>query len=186
VHRDVKPENLMLHGESPGVKLLDFGISRWAESEEHDLTGAGELVGTGAYMAPEQFVEGGAITPAVDVYALGLTLFECLAGEHPLASHTLPQMMRAHIRGDLPSLQARAPLVDVRATKLVDAMIALEPARRPSLAEVRARLAELVPAGVTPLHAFESLGIEVGSDVEESWGDGVDTADAPVALESTP
>ncbi|MBL9024888.1 MAG: serine/threonine protein kinase [Myxococcales bacterium] len=178
VHRDFKPDNLMLQAAEPGIKLLDFGVSRWADSEEHHLTEAGELLGTGAYMAPEQITDGGVISPATDVYALGLTLFECLAGEHPLAGLTLPRMIRAHLRGEIPSLRTRAPLIDKRLVDLVDAMLKSDAKERPPLAEVTLRLRALVPSGVTPVSAFATLDVPAFEPASER-SDETATLDAP-------
>ena len=76
VHRDVKPSNILL-GADDVPRLADFGLARLTDSAR--LTRADQVVGTAAYLAPEQ-VRGAEITPAVDVYALGLVLLECLTG----------------------------------------------------------------------------------------------------------
>src|SRR3954454_9833551 len=76
VHRDVKPGNVLL-GSGDTAYLTDFGIARVLGSA--DVTRTGEIVGTAAYMAPEQ-VRGGSVGPPADVYALGLLLLECLVG----------------------------------------------------------------------------------------------------------
>ena len=92
IHRDMKPANIMLFdrvGEKDVVKVLDFGIAKFisndaeamgAESAQKDLTVAGRIVGTPRYMAPEQ-IRGGEPSPASDLYAMGLILFEMLAGQ---------------------------------------------------------------------------------------------------------
>ncbi len=90
VHRDVKPSNVMI--TSGGVKLVDFGIS--AAVGEADGIG-GEVYGTPAYLAPER-LDGGAVRPATDVYALGLLLYLTLAGRLPWEASTTTQMLRAH------------------------------------------------------------------------------------------
>ncbi|MFC3889838.1 serine/threonine-protein kinase [Lentzea rhizosphaerae] len=76
VHRDIKPSNILL-GEDDVPRLADFGLVRLVDGAR--FTRADQVVGTAAYLAPEQ-VRGGEITPAVDVYALGLVLLECLSG----------------------------------------------------------------------------------------------------------
>src|SRR5690606_26797986 len=78
VHRDVKPENIFMTRESK-VKLMDLEISRTRDSE--DLTKTGVVVGTPYYLAPEQIR--GEVSPQSDQYALGVILFEMLAGEKP-------------------------------------------------------------------------------------------------------
>jgi eukaryotic-like serine/threonine-protein kinase len=83
VHRDVKPLNILVpdDGDGPPAKLTDFGIARIVGDDP--MTGAGDVVGTLAYMAPEQ-AEGGDVGPEADLYALGLCLYEGLAGVNPL------------------------------------------------------------------------------------------------------
>jgi serine/threonine protein kinase len=90
VHRDLKPSNLFLRdGEVERVAILDFGIARHRELS-HTLTGTGVVIGTPAYMAPEQARGERDLTPAVDVFSLGCVLFECLTGARAFAA---PQVM---------------------------------------------------------------------------------------------
>jgi serine/threonine protein kinase len=85
VHRDLKPSNIFLVGDSfDAVKLLDFGIAR-ATIRTRQITVSGVVIGTPGYMAPEQARGDRELTPAVDIFALGCVLFECLAGR-PLFS----------------------------------------------------------------------------------------------------
>ena len=93
VHRDVKPQNIIVT-PSDFPYLVDFGI---AEAKgESGLTMTGMQIGTFAYMAPERFRDKDA-TPAVDVYALACVLYECLTGEAPFSSTSLEQIMTAHL-----------------------------------------------------------------------------------------
>jgi eukaryotic-like serine/threonine-protein kinase len=94
IHRDVKPGNLMIVGGPVGrgemtVKLTDFGIARAAEQTR--ITQVGSVVGTAAYLAPEQ-VRGDEATPATDVYALGVVLYQFLTGRLPYEGTTLAEL----------------------------------------------------------------------------------------------
>ena len=85
VHRDIKPHNVLVGERDSQAKLMDFGIARILD--EAALTATGHLVGTLAYMAPEQ-ADGRPAGPEADVFSLALTLFECWSGDNP------------HLRGD--------------------------------------------------------------------------------------
>jgi tRNA A-37 threonylcarbamoyl transferase component Bud32 len=102
VHRDFKSHNVILVPTPRGERavITDFGLARAVAGEErvaHAVTRAGDLVGTPAYMAPEQ-VDGGAITPATDIYALGVVLYELLTGKLPFGGDTplATAQMRVH------------------------------------------------------------------------------------------
>ena len=115
VHRDLKPDNVMLSGGPDSgagkVFVLDFGLAKLLTPEGADpktsmLTGQGVWLGTPGYMAPEQWSADGAV-PASDRYALGVMAFELLAGALPFEAKSLPQMMEAHFRAKVPALSAR-------------------------------------------------------------------------------
>ena len=115
VHRDLKPDNVFLTsvpGVGDVVKLLDFGIAKLAESEGSGLTATGAVLGTPAYMAPEQ-ARGAAVDGRVDVYALGVLMYEALTGRLPYNGANYNAMIAAilteqpprigDLRADLPS-----------------------------------------------------------------------------------
>lgn len=111
VHRDVKPENIVL--SEGGAILLDFGIARAiAEAGTDRLTRSGYAVGTSAYMSPEQ-VEGSAdIDARSDLYSLGCVLFECLAGRPPFTAAREEAVLRMHLHcapPDVRTLRKDAP-----------------------------------------------------------------------------
>lgn len=89
IHRDVKPSNIMLLPDGT-AKLLDFGIAR--QSEDTTITNTGVIVGSPAYMSPEQ-VQGEKGTAASDVWALGILLYEMLAGRAPFSGHNIPAVL---------------------------------------------------------------------------------------------
>ena len=94
VHRDVKPGNIMVTPEGDPV-LLDFGLARDLQGEEHILTQSGQLVGTPAYMAPEQvFGVRDDVDRRTDVYALGVILYECLTLQRPFDAATANQLFQ--------------------------------------------------------------------------------------------
>ena len=97
VHRDVKPSNIMMSDDGT-VKLLDFGIARRFDDLAGAITTAGQMVGTPQYLAPEQ-IEGGPVSPATDLYAVGVVLFEMLTGSVPFNGDSAsPRPSRASTR----------------------------------------------------------------------------------------
>jgi serine/threonine-protein kinase len=105
VHRDVKPANLLVTPDGV-VKITDFGIAR--AGDQVAITQTGQIVGTPHYLSPEQ-AEGQTATPASDVYALGVLLYECLVGQRPFVADTPVAIALAHIRQDIPALPDTVP-----------------------------------------------------------------------------
>jgi serine/threonine-protein kinase len=127
VHRDVKPENIVLSGDR-GAVLLDFGIARAMEASGGDsLTAAGIAIGTCSYMSPEQVMGVRAPDPRSDIYALGCVLYECLAGKPPFTHASDPVVMQMHVR------DAPKPVREHRreVTPALDAVILKALAKRP-------------------------------------------------------
>jgi len=129
IHRDIKPENIFLHAPrhgEPQVKLIDFGVIAVAD-RAHD----GAFVGTWKYAAPEQ-IRGERATPATDIYAVGLVLYEMLSGIGPfehLDSGSL--VSQAHLREIPPPVSKFAPWVPPSIVQLIAAALAKEPRQRP-------------------------------------------------------
>jgi len=150
IHRDLKPENVMLVVDDAvegheRIKLLDFGIARQGTSAA--ATQPGVLVGTPAYMAPEQCTSG-RIGPATDVYAAGIVLHEMLCGAPPFTGESMSVMLR-HVSDDVPTDALANVPSELR--DLVLETLAKEPTRRPSAQALADRLtrqpgANLVPA----------------------------------------
>ena len=139
VHRDLKPANVMLTA-SGRVMILDFGIARSAGGES--LTQAGGMVGTADYLSPEQSA-GNPATFASDVYALGIVAFTCLTGAPPFHRDTDIGTALAHLHSPVPELPENLSTVD----PLIRSMLAKEPSRRPTAAEV-AEFAASMATGV--------------------------------------
>lgn len=136
VHRDLKPANVLISRSDRGefAKLIDFGLATFREStgDWQRQTSAGLVVGTPAYMAPEQFASNTQPSPAADVYALGVTLFEMLAGHPPFESDSLSGLLLAHAQRPVPSLREHLPddpLVPAL-DRLLLAMLAKDPKAR--------------------------------------------------------
>jgi tRNA A-37 threonylcarbamoyl transferase component Bud32 len=123
VHRDVKPANLLVTPDGT-VKITDFGIARAAGGAA--ITQTGQIVGTPYYISPEQ-AEGHPATEASDIYALGVVLYECLAGRRPFARDTPIQVALAHVRDEVPPLGEDVP---ERLRAAVDKALAKDPAHR--------------------------------------------------------
>ncbi len=137
VHRDVKPGNVMVLAEPAAgagfAKLTDFGIARLASGDA--LTATGDIVGTLAYMAPEQ-AEGRAVGPEADVYSLALTLYEAWAGTNPVRGASPAATARA-VGTPLPPLRRQRRDLPPALCEVVDAALDPDPAYRPPLSELR-------------------------------------------------
>src|ERR687883_565571 len=139
VHRDVKPAKVLLaDGDEISVRLLDFGLAQTEDAET--LTAAGDVPGTLAYIPPERLA-GEVSGPAGDVWAVGVVLWEALAGEHPFWTSSPLETARAIERG-APSLAEARPDLPRSLTDAVDAALAREPERRPPAARLAHALRE--------------------------------------------
>lgn len=137
VHRDLTPRNLLVAEDGP-VKVTDFGIARFDSAAP--LTKAGHVIGTPAYLSPEQ-VRGMTASPASDVYTLGVVLYECLTGRRPFDGSNPIEVARAHLDKVPPPLPTAIP-GPLRA--VVIAALAKEPDNRPTAADLAQRLREAI------------------------------------------
>jgi serine/threonine-protein kinase len=162
VHRDIKPSNLIVCAEPPGVRVLDFGISKsLSVSHRGTWTQTGGMLGTPAYMSPEQFQDAAAVTPASDVFSLGAVLFEMTTGSLLFPGRGVREPLRRPHRAD-PHLPHHGPDVPARLASLVDRCLAHDPAARPSARELTDQLAALAVALNTPA-ATDSTLFAVGT-----------------------
>ena len=129
VHRDVKPSNVLVEeGPELSIRLLDFGLAQFDEADT--LTAVGDVPGTLAYIAPERLT-GGDATTSSDIWAVGVLLWESLAGEHPFWGVPLPQVAAAIEAGARPLADIRADLPPAVADA-VSSALTVSPAGRPS------------------------------------------------------
>src|SRR6266516_4553281 len=128
LHRDIKPSNVLLtDGERVSARVLDFGLAQMAEAET--LTEAGDVPGTLAYISPER-LSGNEATPAADVWAVGVMLWEALAGRHPFLRSSLLETARA-IEDGAPALESVRPDLPRGLLAAVGRALELQPGRRP-------------------------------------------------------
>jgi eukaryotic-like serine/threonine-protein kinase len=151
VHRDVKPQNVLMNGDDQ-AKVTDFGIARSIDVDvdaDGSVTQTGTVLGTSAYIAPEQ-ASGGDITPQTDVYSLGVVLYELLTGEVPFPGESFVAVAMKHINEPAPNVLERRPEIPARLAAAVDRALAKAPAERFAsmddfVAELSSCLAELGP-----------------------------------------
>ena len=136
IHRDLKPGNVLLTGDGP--RVIDFGIARATEGGS-DLTGTGGIVGSPAFMSPEQ-AESRPLTPASDVFSLGGLLVMAATGRGPFAGSTTAQMLYNVVHA-VPDLTGLPP--EIRT--LVEPCLAKDPARRPSPQRILDFLGSVAP-----------------------------------------
>jgi serine/threonine protein kinase len=138
VHRDIKPQNVLVTEDGdPRAKLMDFGVARIADAAA--LTAPGDVVGTLAYMAPEQAEGRAEVGPEADVYSLALMLYECWTGQNPNRRATPAATARAIGARPRPLRRLR-PDLPRELSDSVDACLEPRPSRRPSLEELGATI----------------------------------------------
>lgn len=169
VHRDIKPENLMLTRDGRKIKILDFGLARFAREEEETSdrtdhsetpTGAGTLtrsdtvLGTPDYMAPEQIGDAGSADIRADIYSLGCTLYFLLTGQPPFSGETIRDKLAAHQNSKLPPLHTLREDVPCELTEIAARMTAKDPADRyQTPQEVVDALGQFLDTGITTVGA---------------------------------
>ena len=168
VHRDVKPENVLLTTDGR-VKVADFGLARAQAAAGQ--TRAGLLIGTVAYLPPEQ-VAGEVTGPQGDVYSAGVMLFELLTGRQPFRGDTPISVAYQHVNQDVPAPSSLVPGIPAAVDRLVLAATSRDPARRPADAGEFARAVRAVRQGSgEPGGIGEVMGAGVQGLAEAPWLD---------------
>ncbi len=161
IHRDIKPENILIDQQGH-VKIADFGLAKLVDRgpAAATLTGAGQVMGTPHYMAPEQLERPGAVDHRADIYSLGVVLYELLTGELPLGKFARPSEKAA---------------LDPRLDEVVMRALEKEPARRyQHVAEIKRQVETI---------ASRPCGRTQNGPVRRVWKDGLEQArKAPVAV----
>jgi len=168
VHRDIKPSNVLFDPTTGTVKVTDFGSARVADTA---ATRSGLIMGTPAYMAPEQ-LSGVDATPQCDLYALGVTLFELLVGHRPFEADSMGDLLARIAHQDAPRLRSLRPELPVLLDEIVARLLAKAPGLRQDSArqvalELRLARAQCAPASLGSL-AAEWPDTCPGSDSRDS------------------
>jgi serine/threonine-protein kinase len=130
VHRDVKPDNILIETATGRALLTDFGVARATQAEaEHGLTQTGMIIGSPRYMAPEQ-ISGGAIDGRADLYALALVGYELFAGHPVVEAGTVASMIYKHMSETPPPLASAVPGIPPRVSATIARGLEKDPARR--------------------------------------------------------
>ena len=174
VHRDIKPENVMVRDDGY-VKVLDFGIAQLAQTEgaesnnDSRLTRPGMVVGTMRYMSPEQ-ATAAEVTPASDIFSLGIVLYELAAGRHPFEASSDMAVLSSIILREAPLASRINPRLPRELDVLLSRMLAKNPAARPAAIEVATLLGAIAePAAQAPNAAgLPGRGETVGRELEKT------------------
>ena len=131
VHRDIKPDNILFDADGT-PKLTDMGIAKFGgASGSTTVTATGVIVGTPAYMSPEQMMDSHAVDARADIYSLGLVLYEMLTGMRPHADSTVVELIAKAIKGEeLPDIRTIRPEVSVALSYVLSLMVAVKPEER--------------------------------------------------------
>jgi beta-lactam-binding protein with PASTA domain/tRNA A-37 threonylcarbamoyl transferase component Bud32 len=166
VHRDVKPENVLLTADGR-LKVADFGLARAQATAGH--TRAGLLIGTVAYLPPEQ-VTGDSTGPRSDVYSAGVVLFELLTGRLPFTADTPIAVAYQHVNQDVPAPSTLVPGIPATVDQLVLAATSRDPALRPADAGEFARAVRRVREGLGESSGLTGvMGVGVQGLTEAPW-----------------
>ena len=149
VHRDVKPGNLLV-SDSDVVKLADFGIAR--ATDQSSITQVGSVLGTAAYLAPEQ-ARGEEAGPRADLYALGVVSYQLLTGRLPYEANSLSELAFKQQRDPPPPVDELNPQVPPELADAIGLALALDQEERPATAALMAEVIANGARGVEPMRA---------------------------------
>jgi len=170
VHRDVKPENIMVTNQR-AVKIGDLGLAKWKINEyELSLTSSGTTMGTPYYISPEQ-IRGKDIDGRADVYSLGMTLYHLLAGKPAFGGTSGAEIMAQHLSDKVPPLRVANPAVTQKTMELIAAMtVKKREQRMQDMAEVSDTISEILgvpPSTTTRTRIRKTPRFRLGA--EERW-----------------
>ena len=148
IHRDIKPENIMFDADGT-PKLADLGVAKFTdEAHKTTVTTTGMIIGTPAYMAPEQMMDSHHVDARADIYALGVVLYEMLTGKRPNEGSTAVELLAKAIKGEpLPDVRTMRPEISAAVAHVLSLMCAPKPEGRPATALAAAHLLQKAATG---------------------------------------
>lgn len=167
VHRDVKPENILIN-DSDQPMLSDFGILKLVDLEEsHGLTGTGKIVGTPAYMSPEQ-IRGREVDGRADLYSLGILFFEMVAGRKPYNANTPIELSMQHLHDPIPKAKQYVRDLPADVDQIIAKAIAKNPEDRyPNMAAFAAAL-EKISGSTARMTTSERRAIKAAEEKQQA------------------
>lgn len=147
VHRDVKPDNIMFAADGT-PKLADLGVAKFGDERNTMVTMTGMVIGTPAYMAPEQLMDSHKIDARADIYSLGVILYEMLSGKRPNSGSTSVELLAKAIKGEpLPDIRTMQPETSAAVAHVLSLMCAPKPDDRPETAVAAAQILRKAATG---------------------------------------
>jgi serine/threonine protein kinase len=172
IHRDLKPANIFLQqreGHERVVKVLDFGIAKWVAQQPAGTglrTQTGSTLGTPCYMAPEQAIGERLIDHTVDIWSLGIILYECLAGARPVEGENAVQMVVRLLNTGIMPIERAVPTLPDDVSQLIGRMLSRDVAHRPK--DLREVFDVLRKHGAVSAPAFPGPSLAVDGDAAQS------------------
>jgi predicted Ser/Thr protein kinase len=185
VHRDIKPDNVLLEDESGRAMLMDFGVAK-ALGKGDTMTRAGSVVGTPHYMSPEQATGRADIDGRSDIYSLGVMAYAMLAGRLPFEGSTVADVLKKHMTQEPPSLRSLGATISDSTVQAVERCLAKDAARRwPDARSLKVALGAIEESSLPDaLQAVEGKGI-LGAMIALPWLFFILLSRAPLAAKMT-